>query len=130
MRPANQFVAGVLGARQMNFLNGGVGGPGMVLTAGTEIALPGLALPADTPLVLGLRPEPLMLQDGDLLATTVRQVEVLGAQTVVHAVTPDDTPPTIFLRGIVQLVPGQGITLGFDPAAVQLFGVAGMAVAR
>src|SRR4051795_7410219 len=62
-RPANRFVAGFLGAPQMNFIEAKIdrqnGAFGLSLGDGVSIALPGrdVALPDGAPVTAGIRPE-------------------------------------------------------------------------
>ena len=86
-RPANRFVAGFIGAPEMNFLEGelttSVNGA-CFRGAGMEVALPAqrLTRPATGRAVLGVRPEHVLLSDAGQIAATVGLVEQLGAQTL------------------------------------------------
>ena len=93
----------------MNFLKGNAQGSGAIPGIGAAVPLP-RTVPEGTPLTVGIRPAALVLDPNGPLQATVRQVQVLGAETVVHAVPADDSPLTLSLRGIVRLRPGQ--TLG------------------
>ncbi len=89
-KPANLFVAGFIGTPAMNFL------PGRLLE--NRLSLPGVDETVDLPpikaagpdreVVVGLRPEHLLLADesekGPLLPVTVSMVEWLGADAFVH----------------------------------------------
>lgn len=86
-RPANQFVAGFIGAPAMNFVTGSVdNGVFRPSGAGEEIEI---ALPSETPagsVVLGVRPEDVLVNDPSvrMARSTVDLVERLGEQTLVH----------------------------------------------
>ena len=86
-RPANMFVAGFIGSPAMNFLPGTVrraGGDARVeLADGTAMGLPAGAGGQDgQPVMLGTRPEHLVLADRGI-PTTVVVVEPTGADTFV-----------------------------------------------
>src|SRR5882757_7082379 len=73
-RPANQFVAGFLGAPQMNFIQGAIarqdGSLGLALGEGVTIALPGrsVELPDGAAVTIGIRPEHAEMGSGTLTA--------------------------------------------------------------
>ena len=82
--PATRFVADFIGT--MNFLPGRVAGDGRVAIAGLELSLPervnGIA--PDTPVMLAVRPEDLMVQAApsdrpNTFAATVEDLEFLGS---------------------------------------------------
>ena len=104
--PANQFVAGFLGAPSMNFLAAPlVGGP-----AGQT---------------LGIRPEHLQIADGGRIGATVTHVENLGGDTNVLAHLPDETLITVRLFGQHRIEPESAITLDFDDAQAYHFDAEG-----
>jgi multiple sugar transport system ATP-binding protein len=133
-RPRNQFVAGFLGAPQMNFLPGIVAaGPDLALSVDENraaVALNGRTrgLAPGSTATLGIRPEHLVIDPNGPLAATVDVVEVLGAETIVHAHLSSGTPITISLRGISGVRQGAAIRLGFDPRFAHAFDENGMAV--
>ena len=119
-RPANLFVAGFIGAPNMNFFKAEARGGRASLPGGSEVAVP-----AEGEVTLGVRPQSLRLAsggDGPVLKGTVRLVEALGAETVVHADTPDGAPVLSVLPGQPQLAAGEEIALAFDPAELHVFG--------
>ena len=91
-KPANMFVAGFIGNPKMNFLPVTCKG---VSDAGVEVDYKGksLLLPvaphrvtAGQPLTLGIRPEHLQVDGGDIvISVTPTVIERLGAQTVAYA---------------------------------------------
>jgi sn-glycerol 3-phosphate transport system ATP-binding protein len=89
-RPANMFVAGFIGSPAMNFMEVTIqeGGQALKLPGDIQIPLNGSALPgwAGKKAILGIRPEHMELDSKGLptILVTVGQVELLGADTLVH----------------------------------------------
>jgi ABC-type sugar transport system ATPase subunit len=133
-RPRNQFVAGFLGAPQMNFLSGTVaGGPELALSVDENRATIPVSgrtsgLAAGSSATLGIRPEHLSVEPNGPLAAVVDVVEVLGAETIVHAHLGSGAPITVSLRGISGVRQGAMIRLGFDPRFAHVFDENGMAL--
>ena len=135
-RPRNQFVAGFLGAPQMNFLPATVigGEPGRLVLSVDEgratLPLPARAreLAVGSAATLGIRPEHLTFDPQGDLAATVEAVEVLGSESIVHARLGSGTPCTISLRGIVGANAGETIRLGFDDRFLHVFDAEGTTV--
>ena len=133
-RPRNRFVAGFLGAPQMNFL------PAVVTDSGTgelEFAIDGnlarvrvagrsRALAPGEEAMLGIRPEYLLLDPKGPLSATVEVVEVLGAETIVHLRLASGTLLLVALRGIAALRSGSIVRLGFNERFVHVFDSAGV----
>ncbi len=101
--PANKFVAGFIGAPHMNFI---------AAATGTLPARPG-------PARLGIRPHHLF-RAGEGIEATVRLVEELGSETVVHA-NASGEPLIAVLQGQQKLRAGDPITLGYEPANLHYF---------
>ena len=78
-RPANRFVAGFLGAPQMNFVEAKVdrrnGDFGLTLGDGVSVALPGrdVSLPDGAPVTAGIRPEHAEIGSGPLKVASRRR---------------------------------------------------------
>jgi len=106
--PANQFVAGFLGAPAMNFL------PAHMVQAG------------DTR-TLGIRPEDLCVQQDGPLTLHVRLVEELGGDTNIIG-NSEDHQITVRLFGQHRIAEGQDLSLGFDPAKAFYFDRTGQRV--
>ena len=123
-RPANVFVAGFIGAPNMNLFQATARDGRAALPGGHEVAVG-----TDGPVTLGVRPQSLRLVQGDgALKGTVRLVEALGAETVLHADAPDGTPFLSVLPGQPGLRTGQEVTLDFDPADLHVFDAEGARV--
>ncbi len=135
-RPVNQFVAGFIGAPQMNFLSATV-----AAVAGDRIALGvdggrysialsdrDAALAPSTAAVIGIRPEHLRPVDKGGIRVVVEATEVLGSETVIHARTQGGESLTATMRGILNL--SLGASLGFvaDEAFIHLFDGKGLAL--
>lgn len=90
-RPANQFVAGFIGSPSMNFFPVRLEGDGLRMAGGAHVPLDperGQRLRTCTgkPLVLGVRPEHLVLRlaGGGGLNVTLSVVEPLGSDTLLY----------------------------------------------
>lgn len=145
-RPANQFVAGFLGAPRMNFIDVQLvsqdAGIATVTAAGlTPIAIPIKSGPIqpEAKLTLGIRPEKIRLGEAvdpgsASIAAQIRLVENLGRETVIYA----DASPlraknsdsgtsniTIQVGAVAQLGTGENITMSFEPVDAYLFAADG-----
>ncbi|ABD54270.1 ABC transporter ATP-binding protein [Jannaschia sp. CCS1] len=104
--PANQFVAGFLGAPSMNFLPAEtVGG-----TPGTTI---------------GIRPEHIRLSDNGRIKAVVSHVENLGGDTNVLLEIADGTQMTVRLFGQHHVAPDEATSITFDDADTYRFDQSG-----
>jgi ABC-type sugar transport system ATPase subunit len=123
-RPRNQFVAGFLGAPQMNFLPVTLGGSAEAPTItidNSSIRLPARVRAFTGAATLGIRPEHLSFRSDGPFAAKVETLEVLGAESIIHARLDSGMPLTISLRGIIGARPGDSIRLGFDERFAHLF---------
>jgi len=132
-RPRNQFVAGFLGAPQMNFLPATVADATAVLAVDdgrVKLRAPSrqVVLAPGSAATVGIRPEHLQLAADGELSIEVDAVEMLGAETIVHGHLASNTPMTVSLRGIASVRPGETVRLGYDPDAVQVFDGEGLAM--
>ena len=129
-KPANRFVAGFIGAPNMNFAPGKVtgatpeglsvecfGGQSVIVEAAQGAAKPGEAI------TIGVRPHHLRLAgEGESgIAAKVTLVEALGAETVVHTTEPDGSALLAVLAGQQRLAPGDDIRLAFDAQTAHAF---------
>ena len=94
--PANLFVAGFIGAPNMNLFETTARAGRAELPGGLQVDMP-----QDGKITVGIRPQHLKLaEDGeDALDATVTLVEVLGAETVLHARAVDGTNMVTVLSG-------------------------------
>ena len=121
--PANKFVAGFIGAPQMNFLRGKLQGRALTLDCGMSRDVP-VAAAGDLPVTLGVRPEAIDVSldgDGDV-QVKVQNYEQLGAVTYIYTVFPNGETLTVQLPRQIPLKRGQMIGATFDPASFHLFG--------
>jgi sn-glycerol 3-phosphate transport system ATP-binding protein len=123
-RPETTFVASFIGSPPMNLFEGKLGDDGKTFTAreGVTLALP-VARPslAGRPLILGVRPEDLLLGDGEI-PIQVETVEMLGAEHLIHGVVAGHE--VIVRTGpLDNPAPGSTLRLGFKPEAVHWFDV-------
>ena len=121
--PANKFVAGFIGAPQMNFLNGSLDGTALKLDSGItrEVAVADLA---QMPVTLGIRPESIGVSlegDGDA-QVKVQNFEQLGAVTYIYAAFENGEPITVQLPHQIPLKRGQTIGVTLPTDAFHLFG--------
>ncbi|NOE27150.1 ABC transporter ATP-binding protein [Ruegeria sp. HKCCD6157] len=103
--PANQFVAGFLGAPSMNFF------PASMIGESSDITT-------------GIRPEDLFLSDDGPVVANVTHVEHLGGDTNVIAMM-QDHQITARLFGQHQVEAGQSIRFGYSPGRVYRFDAQG-----
>jgi multiple sugar transport system ATP-binding protein len=140
-RPANLFVAGFIGAPQMNFLEGRVkacaAGTITVNMAGVTIGLPRdvEALAVDEAVTAGIRPEDLGIapEDGGQRAALrgeVTLVERLGGEALIHVRVDAASGQTVIAKvpGDTPLRTNAAVSLSIDPAKCHLFNRGGRAV--
>ncbi|WEJ34028.1 sn-glycerol-3-phosphate ABC transporter ATP-binding protein UgpC [Devosia sp. SD17-2] len=128
-KPANLFVAGFIGAPNMNLVPGKIEevGNGLVTVAlGTtkvEVATEGIAsVAAGDAVTLGVRPHALVSDANGPLKGIVQLIEQLGNETVVRVKLAEGGEITAVLPGQSGHSAGAPISLAFDPAAAHLFG--------
>ena len=122
-RPANLFVAGFIGAPNMNFFE--------TTARDGRAELPGgLTVPAgaDGPVTVGIRPQSMHLaRDGEPgMEGRVTLVEALGAETVVHATAPGGKDFITVLAGQPPVRQGETIRVTPDEGALHRFGADGL----
>jgi ABC-type sugar transport system ATPase subunit len=117
-KPLNTFVAGFIGSPRMNFM------PVQACAA----------LAGDLPpeaVQLGVRPEHwLSCAPGEGLTLTVRRSEYLGAQRLVHASLPDQTPVEMLVDGEGLLNNGQVLHMTARPQHIHAFDARGQRLER
>ena len=132
-RPGNQFVAGFLGAPQMNFIQGKVsrrdGELGLKLGDGVTVGLPGrsLELSDGAAVTVGIRPEHAEIGNGPFTAR-IEVTEILGSETIIHARLQSGQAFTLARRGISAAKAGDDISLSLPPPFIHLFDDKGIAV--
>jgi multiple sugar transport system ATP-binding protein len=132
-RPANRFVAGFLGAPQMNFVDAKVcredGVLALELADGASVALPRreLSLADGASVVIGIRPEHAEIGIGPLKAK-VDATEILGSETIIHTHLASGERFTLAQRGISGAKRGEVVQLTLPPALVHLFDDKGFAI--
>jgi lactose/L-arabinose transport system ATP-binding protein len=133
-KPANTFVAGFIGSPKMNFLNVKAA---RVDGAALTLSHPRVPAPARAPngaaaegdLLLGLRPEQLLLEDGPCrIALTADLCENLGGATLIHSQTSNGETLVLQTPGRRLLKKGEAFSAGFDPAGAYLFAPDGRAL--
>jgi ABC-type sugar transport system ATPase subunit len=121
--PANRFVAGFIGAPQMNFLKGRLDGRTLRLDSGMVRDVP-VAQAATLPVTLGVRPEAIGVSldgHGDV-QVVVKNFEQLGSVTYIYTAFPNGETLTVQLPRQIPLTRGQTIGVTFDAASFHLFG--------
>ncbi|MEO8684618.1 MAG: sn-glycerol-3-phosphate ABC transporter ATP-binding protein UgpC [Devosia sp.] len=125
-RPANIFVAGFIGSPAMNFLDATIVGPGQAKTTNGVVFdfLPSGAVSAGQVVVIGLRPEHLLLDGpGTVLDGEVDYVEPTGGQTFVNLLL-GDRAITVVVSGAVDVVPGSKLSVRAGQGQVHVFDAA------
>jgi multiple sugar transport system ATP-binding protein len=120
-RPANLFVAGFIGAPNMNLFPAQASGGMADLPGGVSVPVA-----ADGKVTVGVRPQHLRLADQGM-AAEVTLVEALGAETVLHARAGDARIVTV-LDGQPAIARGDRVHLAFDPEAMHVFGADGQRI--
>ncbi|MCR4265361.1 ABC transporter ATP-binding protein [Nitratireductor sp. ZSWI3] len=123
-KPANTFVAQFIGAPSMNMLPGTWTGGGVRLADGLGIELPRRNATEGAEVVLGLRPDDLLVTDRKgLFSGTVNIVEPLGADTLVY-VGVNGHEVIAKASGREPPQPGQTVELTADAGEMHLFDAA------
>ena len=125
-RPHNLFVAGFIGSPVMNLFEATVAAASEVRlkASGTAVALPRpIDRPAGTAVVLGVRPQGLLLAGaGATLSMRVKVAEYLGTETVLTGVLADSGEPVISaVSGDHSDLAGGEVGLAIDAQHLHLF---------
>ena len=86
--PVNQFVAGFIGSPPMGFYEAQMVGEGVLSVEGIEIQLSPIraaGVPGDLPLVVGIRPEDMLLADDQARSYLVGKVSVVEPLPALHS---------------------------------------------
>jgi multiple sugar transport system ATP-binding protein len=119
-RPANTYVATFIGSPTMNLVQGQGRGPQGFALAGSHLALPCPA--TDGPVLLGLRPEHLALDDGAAWRGVVSLVEPTGADTYVVVKT-EAADVTVRVAPLTPVAVGDTVGLRLTTEAPSWFDV-------
>ncbi len=121
--PANKFVAGFIGAPQMNFLSGTLNGTSLSLDSGLQRDVPVVHSGAQK-VTLGVRPESIGVSlDGTGDQTVkVQNFEQLGAVTYIYAAFANGEALTVQLPHQIPLQRGQEIGVTFVSDSFHIFG--------
>jgi len=118
-RPASLFVAGFIGSPSMNFLPVQVANGKAVLESGAQLET---SAKTSGGVILGIRPEHLVLDEKGQIKVEVDLLEQLGSNTLVHGrLEGTQSPIVVSLDGIQTI--DAGVILSFDapPLALHLF---------
>ena len=118
--PDNKFVAGFIGSPSMNFIDGKITKGQVVIPALSDLSIKvPIALPKEgTEVIVGIRPQDVLLKSGDLL--NVKMSEQLGGVTYEYLVTPNGERIIAEVRGKPS-TKGQSVSASFGPKSVYLF---------
>lgn len=125
-RPATLFVAGFIGSPAMNII------PMQLSAEGNAVMMPGgvqmplterLSNTGDATIMVGMRPEHFTLAQDEQghFQINVEMVEVLGADTLVHAMINRENMLTIRLPGDTKVAPGEKLNLQIRSDKLHLF---------
>tara|TARA_R110002110_G_scaffold138621_11_gene324820 strand:+ start:9009 stop:10091 length:1083 start_codon:yes stop_codon:yes gene_type:complete len=122
--PANKFVAGFIGAPQMNFLRGTLDGTTLTLDCGLTREVPLAEKWTSGPVTLGIRPEAIGVSlegDGDR-QVKVQNFEQLGSVTYIYAAFDNGETLTVQIGRQIPLKRGQIIGVALTTKDFHLFG--------
>ena len=127
--PANKFVAGFIGAPQMNFLEGTLDGHALTTRCGLARDVP---QSGSGDVTVGIRPEAVGVDVGGAgdLSLTVDTFEQLGAVTYIYGRLPSDERLTVQLARQVPLARGQSVGVTLPTEAFHLFDADGATLPR
>ena len=126
-RPADRFVAGFIGSPVMNFIEGRVGeeeGRPVLKTEEGELALGAagdVTMPEGREVVLGIRPEHIVVSPEGGTELSVEIVETLGSQTFVYGRTGQRRRLAVGVDPALRPSPGDRLRIAVDPKALHFF---------
>ncbi|MGE3873539.1 MAG: ABC transporter ATP-binding protein [Parvibaculaceae bacterium] len=137
-RPDNVFVASFIGTPQMNLVKGKlekvVGAKATIQFGGEKVELevnPAVSRLKPSQVTLGIRPRafaPVGQGAKDTIIAHAELIEPMGAETLVHARTPDDSDIRVVVPRAVKFRIGEKLHLRADPSQTHIFGEDGKAV--
>lgn len=121
--PANKFVAGFLGAPQMNFLRARLEDRTVTLESGSGRALPLTASYPAQGATVGVRPEAIevSLEGRGDQQIEVENFEQLGAMTYIYGAFPNGEKLTVQIARQIPLQRGQKVGVSFPAEAIHVF---------
>jgi len=122
--PANKFVAGFIGAPQMNFMAGTLDGRTLKLANGITREVPTRDAADALPVTLGIRPETIDVSlDGEGDETiTVQNFEQLGSVTYIYGTFANGETLTVQLGQQIPLKRGQTLSVTLHTKDFHIFG--------
>ena len=125
-KPASVFVAGFIGSPAMNLMNAKIdsSGKSLILEDSSTIKLKDEFLNhAGLPVKLGIRPEHIVMvtDKKSPLNLTVKVVERLGADTLIHGTLNEGGELVLRLDGICEIESNQILNLSFPGDVIHLF---------
>ena len=117
-RPANLFVAGFLGSPSMNFIEGQLDGQGRFVSASLLFELD--VGSGEREVVLGVRPEHILIGEAAPFAGTVALVEPMGNHQIVW-ITVGERKLSAIVNDNRDFTLGQPVRFALDTARVSLF---------
>ena len=122
--PANKFVAGFIGAPQMNFLAGSLDGKVLKLDNGITRDVPVRETGAAQPVTLGVRPETIgvSLEGHGDEEITVQNFEQLGSVTYIYGTFANGETLTVQLAQQIPLKRGQTVGVRLHTKDFHIFG--------
>ena len=125
-KPASVFVAGFIGSPAMNLMNAKIdsSGKSLILEDSSTIKLKDEFLNhAGLPVKLGIRPEHIVMvtDKKSPLNLTVKVVEKLGADTLIHGTLNEGGELVLRLDGICEIESNQILNLSFPGDIIHLF---------
>lgn len=122
--PVNLFVAGFIGAPQMNVLQGTVesseSGSRVRLKNGALASVKSMPVNVDQKLALGIRPEDISVSTDGVFTATVEVVEPMGSETHLSC-SCDGDELRLITDASALYQPGESICLNFDSAKTHYF---------
>lgn len=137
-KPANVFVASFIGTPQMNLvpaqLQSFANGIATVSLAGETVEVPGdpaVSRLGTSKVMIGIRPRaftPSSEAARDTIEAQAELIEPMGAETLVHARTPDGGDIRVVVPREMRIKVGENLHLRPDPKQTHFFGADGKAV--
>jgi ABC-type sugar transport system ATPase subunit len=137
-RPANVFVASFIGTPQMNLIEADLvgfgGGKASVRLAGNAVEIaadPAVSRLKPSKVTIGIRPRaftPVPRKGKDTIAAQAELIEPMGAETLVHARTPNGAEIRVVVPREKRIKTSEALNLSPDPKQTHFFDKDGRAV--